>query len=131
MAANPSGQGFQNKNRSCNLGRTGQREKKTTKAELSTTRSRASTVLSETLNKDFRDRAEQQRTLHHALSSGCFRTQDYLRISFFPFCLTLTQNEEHICSVSDFIISNAKATSFSAIQTMTQNLGNLSNFVLP
>lgn len=111
MAANPSGQGFQNKNRSCNLGRTGQREKKITKAELiiNNSSSRQRSALRPSIRTS-RIVLSSSSTLRHALSSGHFKTQDYLRISFFPLCLTLTQNEEHTCSVSDFIISNAKAT---------------------
>lgn len=113
MAANPSGQGFQNKNRSCNLGRTGQRERTLLKQNQSSKyHPRASTALSETLNMDFQDGAEQQHTAAgtHTFIWTLQNSRLDVRILFFPFYLTRIQNKEYICNQSDFIISNAKAT---------------------
>lgn len=87
MAANPSGQGFQNKNRVAILAELDKEKRKLLmQNQSSTNHPGASIALSRpSLNKDFRDHAEQQHIAAqqkaalqhaHAHSSGYFITQD-------------------------------------------------------
>ncbi|XP_045424377.1 SOSS complex subunit C-like [Lemur catta] len=89
MAANPSGQGFQNKNRVAilaELDKDKEKRKLFVQNQCSTNHPGAGTALSRSsLNKDFRDHAKQQHiadqqkaALQHAdaHSSGYFLTQD-------------------------------------------------------
>uniref|UniRef100_A0A8C4LD13 SOSS complex subunit C n=1 Tax=Equus asinus TaxID=9793 RepID=A0A8C4LD13_EQUAS len=106
MAANPSGQGFQNKNRVAILAELDKEKGKLLKQKQSSTNHPGASIMlwRPSLNKDFQDHAEQQTAAQHkaasqhanAHSSGYFTIQDCIRILFFPFYLTLTQNEEHI-----------------------------------
>nr|Q5ZJ32.1 RecName: Full=SOSS complex subunit C; AltName: Full=INTS3- and NABP-interacting protein; AltName: Full=Sensor of single-strand DNA complex subunit C; AltName: Full=Sensor of ssDNA subunit C; Short=SOSS-C; AltName: Full=Single-stranded DNA-binding protein-interacting protein 1; Short=SSB-interacting protein 1 [Gallus gallus]CAG32261.1 hypothetical protein RCJMB04_21d4 [Gallus gallus] len=86
MAANPSGQGFQNKNRVAILAELQEKRKLLMQNQSSTNHPGASIALARSpLNKDFRDHAEQQHIAAqqkaalqhaHAHSSGYFITQD-------------------------------------------------------
>ncbi|XP_023373425.1 uncharacterized protein LOC111727654 isoform X1 [Otolemur garnettii] len=95
MAVNPSGQGFQNKNRVAILAELDKAKRKSLMQNQSSPNHPGASMPCSRLMHIHPD-TSQLKTLH-------------LGILFFQFYFPLTQNEENICDESDFVIPNAKA----------------------